>query len=47
MATGFVPDRAAEFRGKMSTRAIGSEDAAAAAELVKLVRRRPNDLVDP
>jgi ribosomal protein S18 acetylase RimI-like enzyme len=44
MALGFVPDSPREF---MNTRPISSEDTAAVAELVQLVRERPNDLVDP
>jgi ribosomal protein S18 acetylase RimI-like enzyme len=44
MALGFVPDSPLEF---MNTRPITSQDTAPAAELVRLVRERPNDLVDP
>ena len=44
MALGFVPDSPLEF---MNTRPISSDDTAPVAELVQLVRARPNDLVDP
>jgi len=44
MALGFVPDSPLEF---MKTRPITSQDTAPVADLVQLVRERPNDLVDP
>jgi len=44
MALGFVPDSPLEF---MKTRPITSQDTAPVADLVQLVRARPNDLVDP
>ncbi|MHC4972152.1 MAG: GNAT family N-acetyltransferase [Planctomycetota bacterium] len=44
MALGFVPDSPLEF---MNTRPISSDDTAPVAELVQLVRQRPNDMVDP
>jgi len=44
MALGFVPDSPLEF---MNTRPITSEDTAPVSNLVRLVRERPNDLVDP
>jgi ribosomal protein S18 acetylase RimI-like enzyme len=44
MALGFVPDSPLEF---MNTRPITSQDTAAVSDLVRLVRGRPNDLVDP
>jgi len=47
MRSGFLPDQPGEIRGKMLTRRIRSGDAAAAAELGRLVRERPNDTVDP
>ena len=47
MASGFLPDRVREFRGNVNTRPMTSADAARAADLVCIVRERPNDRIDP
>lgn len=47
MTGEFLHDPSGESRGNTATRAIRGDDSAAAAELVRLVRQRPHDRIDP